>query len=283
MGAHLTLRPDTRANVLGIGVHALDLDIAATLIERAVREGQKGYVCVTGVHGVMEAQRDPELRQILNHALITAPDGMPMSWVGRLQGFGQIDRVFGPDFMAAMCRLSADRGYRNFLYGGKPGVAELLSATLQRKFTGLQIAGTYTPPFGDLNPDQEETIFARVREAKPHIVWVGLSTPKQEQFMARYLDRLDAPLLVGVGAAFDFHAGLVRDCSAWIKRAGLQWLHRLVQDPRRLWRRYLRNNPAFVWHIACQITGVRQYPSGEAACEVTLKRYEELGSRYPGA
>ncbi|MGB6687465.1 MAG: WecB/TagA/CpsF family glycosyltransferase [Terracidiphilus sp.] len=251
------------ADVLGVRVSAIDLGVAVEIADRCISTGSRGYTCLTGVHGVMEARRDPELRRILNRALINAPDGMPMSWVGRLQGFREIDRVFGPDFMSAMCSQSVDRGYRNFLYGGKPGVAELLSATLQRKFAGLQIVGTCTPPFGDLSPDQEEAMFARVREAKPHIVWVGLSTPRQERFMARYLDRLEAPLLVGVGAAFDFHTGLVRDCSGWIKRAGLQWLHRLLQDPRRLWRRYLTNNPAFLWHIACQMTGLRQYPSEE--------------------
>lgn len=272
----------SHADVLGVKVSAIDLTFAVEMAERWISTGNRGYMCLTGVHGVMEAQRDPELRRILNHALITAPDGMPMSWVGRLQGLGQIDRVFGPDFMAAMCRLSVDRGYRNFLYGGKPGVAEFLSATLQRKFRGLQIVGTYTPPFGDLDHDQEKAIFSRVQEAKPHIVWVGLSTPKQERFMARYLDRLDTPLLVGVGAAFDFHTRLVRDCSPWIKRAGLQWLHRLLQDPRRLWRRYLRNNPAFLWHIACQIAGLRQYPSGERASDPALKRYEKLGSGNSG-
>jgi N-acetylglucosaminyldiphosphoundecaprenol N-acetyl-beta-D-mannosaminyltransferase len=270
------------ADVLGVKVSAVNLRVAVEMAERWISSGNRGYICLTGVHGVMEAQRDPELRRILNHALMTAPDGMPMSWVGRLQGFSKIDRVFGPDFMAAMCRLSVDRGYRNFLYGGKPGVAELLSATLQKRFAGLKIVGTCTPPFGDLDHDREQSILAGIRKAKPHIVWVGLSTPKQERFMARYLGQLEAPLLVGVGAAFDFHAGLIRDCSDWIKRAGLQWLHRLMQDPARLWRRYLTNNPAFLWRIAWQIAGLRQYPSGEGPRELDLKPLRELESRNPG-
>lgn len=159
-----------------------------------------------------------------------------------------------------MCRLSVERGYRNFLYGGKPGVAELLSETLQQRFPGLQVVGTYTPPFRNLTPEEEEEILAKVEQSKPHILWVGLSTPKQERFMAQYVDRLRVPLLIGVGAAFDYHTGQIRDCSDWIKRAGLQWLHRLMQDPRHLWRRYLRNNPAFLWHIAWQISGLRRYP-----------------------
>jgi len=248
------------ADVLGVRVSAVNMKRAVELADQWVAAGNPGYICVTGVHGVMEAQADSELRQILNHALINAPDGMPMSWIGHLQGFREMDRVFGPDFMTDMCRLSVERGYRNFLYGGKPGVAELLSETLQRRFPGLQVVGTYTPPFRNLTPEEEEEILAQVRESRPHIMWVGLSTPKQERFMAQYVDRLQAPLLVGVGAAFDYHTGRIRDCSEWIKRAGLQWLHRLMQDPRHLWRRYLRNNPAFLWHMAWQVSGLRQYP-----------------------
>jgi N-acetylglucosaminyldiphosphoundecaprenol N-acetyl-beta-D-mannosaminyltransferase len=253
------------ADVLGVKVSAIDMGHAVELADRWVAAGKPGYVCVTGVHGVMEAQSDSELRRIFNHAFLNTPDGMPLSWVGRLQGFRRMDRVYGPDFMTAMCRLSIKRGYRHFLYGGKPGVAELLSEKLKRSFPGLQVVGTYTPPFRTLTANEEEEIFAQVRQSRPHILWVGLSTPKQEKFMAQYLDRLEVPLLVGVGAAFDYHTGRIRECSDWIKRVGLQWLHRLMQDPRHLWRRYLHNNPAFLWRIAFQISGLRRYPtSGEA-------------------
>ena len=247
------------ANVLGVRVSAVDLKSAVDLSDQWIRSAKgHGYVCVTGVHGVMEAHADSDLRRVLNRALINVPDGMPMSWVGHLQGFRNMDRVFGPDFMIAMCRLSAERGYRNFLYGGKPGVAALLSETLQRKIPGLQVVGTYTPPFRSLTADEENEVLAQVRESQPHILWVGLSTPKQERFMAKYVDSLRVPLMVGVGAAFDFHTGAIRDCSPWVKRAGLQWLHRLIQDPKHLWKRYLRNNPAFLWHIALQLSRLRQ-------------------------
>jgi len=245
------------ADVLGVRVSAIDLQMAIDLAGRWIDAGRSGYICLTGVHGVMEAQRDRELRRIFNRAFITAPDGMPMTWVGHHQGFANMDRVFGPDFMAAMCALSAARGYRNFLYGGKPGVAPLLGSALQARFPGLQIVGTFTPPFAELTRQQEEEMLAQISASRPDIVWVGLSTPKQERFMARYFERMKAPLLVGVGAAFDYHTGSIRDCSGWIKRAGLQWLHRLLQDPVRLWKRYLRNNPAFIWQMACQICGLR--------------------------
>jgi N-acetylglucosaminyldiphosphoundecaprenol N-acetyl-beta-D-mannosaminyltransferase len=253
------------ADVLGVKVSAINLGMAVDLADQWIVARKRGYICVTGVHGVMEAQKDAEFLSILNHAFINTPDGMPMSWVGRLQGHSQMDRVFGPDFMAAMCRLSTERGYRHFLYGGESGVAELLKETLQRRFPGLRVVGTYTPPFRSLSAAEEEEVLAQVQATKPHILWVGLSTPKQERFMAHYIDRLEVPLLVGVGAAFDYHTGRIRDCPRWVKRAGLQWLHRLLQDPKRLWKRYLRNNPAFVWNIALQTLKLGKFPCSSDA------------------
>jgi len=254
------------ANVLGVRVSAVNLESAVDLSDQWISSAKgHGYVCATGVHGVMEAREDSAVRQILNCALINVPDGMPMSWVGHLQGFLNMDRVFGPDLMMAMCRLSVERGYRNFLYGGKPGVAALLGETLQKKLPGLQIVGTYTPPFRSLNPDEEKELLAKIQESRPHILWVGLSTPKQERFMAQYVDYLQVPLIFGVGAAFDFHTGAIRDSPTLVKRMGLQWLHRLIQDPAHLWKRYLRNNPAFLFHIALQLSQLRQYPFGSDA------------------
>lgn len=239
-----------RADVLGVNVSAVTLSRAVAIAEAWIARRRPGYICLTGVHGIMEAHADPEFRDILNHAILNAPDGMPLSWIGRAQGHRAMDRVFGPDFMAAMCRASVDRRYRHFLYGGQPGVAEDLKRSLVQRFPGLQIVGTYTPPFRPLTPSEEAEFLSAVQSAQPDIVWIGLSTPKQERFMASWIDRLHVPLLVGVGAAFDYHTGRLRDSPRWIKRAGLQWLHRLAQDPRRLWRRYLRTHPAFLWHIA---------------------------------
>jgi N-acetylglucosaminyldiphosphoundecaprenol N-acetyl-beta-D-mannosaminyltransferase len=262
------------ANVLGVRVSAVDLKSATDLCDQWIQSTKgPGYVCVTGVHGVMEAHGNCEVRRVLNHAWMNVPDGMPMSWVGRLQGYRNMDRVFGPDLMMAMCELSVERGYRSFLYGGKPGVAELLSKTLQKKIPGFQVVGTYTPPFRGLTEDEEGDVLARVRESRPDIIWVGLSTPKQEQFMARYVDYFQVPLMFGVGAAFDFHTGTIRDCAPWIKRTGFQWFHRLVQDPKRLWKRYVRNNPAFLWYIAMQLLRFRQYPSGLETASIGSLHY----------
>lgn len=249
-----------RANVLGIGISAINMREALHYSEQLLHERRKGYICVTGVHGIMEAQRDPALKDILNGAYLCTPDGMPTVWVGRLQGNSTMGRVYGPDFMLEMCRRSVARECRHFLYGGGPGVTERLQRNLERKAPGIRIVGTFTPPFRQLTPTEEERVIAAVGEADADIVWVGLSTPKQERFMARMVDRLDARLMVGVGAAFDIHAGLLADAPTWMKICGLQWLHRLAMEPHRLWRRYLANNPRFLWSIGLQLSGLRRFP-----------------------
>jgi len=190
-----------------------------------------------------------------------------------------MDRVFGPDFMLALCKLSVERGYRNFLYGGQPGVAEQLRTALVMRFPGLQIVGTCTPPFRPLNLHEAEELVGLVRELRPDIIWVGLGAPKQERFMAHYFEQLQVPLMVGVGAAFDFHTGRIRDCSDWIKRAGLQWLHRLMQDPRRLWKRYLRTNPEFLWRIAWQLSGLQKSRENRKRIQEDLSREEGSETR----
>lgn len=243
----------SRCNVLEVRISAINLEQAVELAERRIRERDKGYICVTGVHGVMEAQRDRALLDILNHAFITTPDGMPTVWVGRLQGHREMGRVYGPDFMLELCARSPRAGYRHFLYGGKPGVSEHLASVLCERFPGIKIVGRYTPPFRPLNLDEKSALVAQVRESRPDVIWVGLSTPKQERFMAEYLDRLDTCLMVGVGAAFDIHTGCIADAPTWMKEAGLQWFHRLCQEPHRLWRRYLINNPTFIFKIGLQL------------------------------
>jgi N-acetylglucosaminyldiphosphoundecaprenol N-acetyl-beta-D-mannosaminyltransferase len=246
-----------RANVLGVGVHAIDLPSAAGIIESAVHEGRKGYVCLTGVHGVMEAQRDPQFRRILNQAFLVTPDGAPTVWIGRVQGHSTMKRVFGPDLMLEVCRRSAGTEIRHFLYGGNPGIAAELAESLCRRFPGLKVAGTFTPPFRPLEPSEQLSLERQLETAQPDIVWVGLSTPKQERFMADNFRRLRCKIMIGVGAAFDIHTGHLKDAPKWVKDAGLQWAHRLCQEPRRLWKRYLVNNSAFLVAIGLQLAGLR--------------------------
>lgn|ERR1019366_7575349 len=248
------------ANLLGVEVEALDMERAVTRVEEALSEKRKGYVCLVGVHGIMEAQRKPSLAAIYADATIAVPDGTPTVWVGHLQGLSWMRRVTGPDLMLEIFRREQFASCTHFFLGGKEGVAEELSAAILRRFPSAHIVGTYTPPFRDLTLSEEVGLVARIRELKPDVIWVGLSTPKQEHFMSKYLPVLDTTLMFGVGAAFDFHTGRIRDCAGWIKRAGLQWLHRLIQDPRHLWLRYLRNNPAFIYRIALQLTGLRTFP-----------------------
>jgi len=251
----------SRCNVLGVRVSAINMEEAVRLADLHIQTGRSGYVCVTGVHGVMEAQSDRDFGLILNRSTITTPDGMPMVWVGHAQGHSGMSRVYGPEFMLQVCELSVKRGYRHFLYGGKPGVAESLAKNLSNRFPGLQIAGTYTPPFRALNDCEEKDLLCQLKDCKPDFFWVGLSTPKQERFMAQYVDKLSVPLMVGVGAAFDILSGGIADAPQWMKQSGLQWLHRLLQEPRRLGKRYLINNPKFIWKVALQLSHIRNFNS----------------------
>ena len=248
-----------RVNVLGVGLSVLNLETAVAAIAEAVQTRTKGYVCVTGVHGVSEAQSDPAFRTILNRAFLCTPDGMPMVWMGKAAGFLEMDRVYGPDLMLEVFRWSQKRPVRHFFFGGAPGVAGELKASLEARFPGVQIAGCYTPPFRPLDEAEEEDLRKQVTEARVDLFWVGLSTPKQERFMANYLDKLDATVMLGVGAAFDFHAGRVPQAPKWMQRSGLEWFFRLCKEPRRLWRRYLKNNPLFVGRAFLQLTRLRKY------------------------
>jgi N-acetylglucosaminyldiphosphoundecaprenol N-acetyl-beta-D-mannosaminyltransferase len=252
--------PLVKTSVLGVGISAINLSRAVALVFDAIRRREKGYICVTGVHGVMEAQRDELFRKVLNSAFLCTPDGMPMVWMSWLQGRRGISRVYGPDLMEEVLRQSPAAGVRHFLYGGYNGTGELLKRKLLERFPGLQIVGVFEPPFRPLNADEEKALISQVSQSRPDIIWVGISTPKQEFFMANYLPKLDTALMIGVGAAFDFFAGLKRQAPRWMQRSGLEWLFRLGQDPKRLFRRYLRNNPDFLWRALLQLSRVKRYP-----------------------
>lgn len=258
------------ANVLGIGVHALSLEDAVDAIASAVLSRQRGYICVASVHGIMEARRDSYLERTFREAFLVVPDGVPTVWVGRAQGLS-ITRVFGPDLMLAVLQEKRLSHAKHYLYGGAPDVAKQLEQALLEKCAGLQIVGAYCPPFRSLSSAEEKEVVDEIHRVQPDIMWVGLSTPKQERFMAEYLPKLSTTLMVGVGAAFDFHTGRINDSPVWVKRMGLQWLHRLAQDPKRLWRRYLFNNPPFAWNAILQVLGLKHF---------SLAAVEELGTSH---
>lgn len=249
----------SHANVLGVGISAINLPLAIQLLLNSALENEKGYVCVTGVHGVCEAQRDPQFRDILNRSLLNTPDGMPMSWVGRLQGHSNMNRVYGPDLMLGISDEGRAHNIRHFYFGGKEGVAKALQKNMETRFPGLLVVGTYTPPFRPLNLEEELALASIIEEARPHFFWVGLSTPKQERFMSLNFRKLDANIFIGVGAAFDMHAGLIRQAPRWMQTSGLEWFYRLCTEPRRLWKRYLYNNPLFIARIIAQLAGIRKY------------------------
>lgn len=249
-----------RINVLGVGISEINYETALEQIRAALTERRKGYITVTGVHGVSESQEDEALREIHNASFLTTPDGMPMTWMGRLNGSKIINRVYGPTLMLRVLEESVGRGWRHFFYGGGDGVAEELKANLEQRYPGLNIVGTYTPPFRPLNEEEEAGLARQVAELRPDCFWVGLSTPKQERFMSAYLSKLDTTLMFGVGAAFDFHAGKVAQAPPVLQQAGLEWVYRTYKEPKRLWKRYFKNNPLFIGRALGQLTGLRKYP-----------------------
>jgi N-acetylglucosaminyldiphosphoundecaprenol N-acetyl-beta-D-mannosaminyltransferase len=252
------LRPE-RINVLGVGISAINMASALERIERWILTRERQYICITGVHGVMESQRDPELRRIHNAAGLVTPDGMPMVWLLWAGGYRTAERVYGPDLMMAVLELSVARGYRHFFYGASEATLARLETNLRAHFPGLSITGSHSPPFRPLTSSEEAAVVEMINAARPDVVWVGLSTPKQERWMAANRDRLEAPVLVGVGAALDFHAGVLRQAPHFMQLSGVEWLFRLAVEPRRLWRRYLRNNPAFLLRISGQKLGLKRY------------------------
>ena len=259
-----------RVNVLGVGISPINLRLAEELVFEAIHSGRQGYVGVTGVHGVSEAYSDKKFRDILNNAYLNTPDGMPMVWYARMYGFEKVSRVYGPDLMLNILSRSNIEDVKHFFYGGGEGVADLLKEKLEQKLPEIEIVGTYTPPFRPLTNEEEIEVRNLINDSGAHCVWVGLSTPKQEKFMSGFLKKFGAndsgdsslkgpKIFFGVGAAFDFHAGLIPQAPAWMQKSGLEWLYRLYKEPKRLWKRYLKNNPLFLFRALLQIFGVKKY------------------------
>lgn len=252
-------------DVLGVRVDCLNMDALLAHLAGMLQHGEKGYLSAITVHGVMLARRDPAFSAALDDATVAIPDGTPIAWAGRLQGHSGMQYVTGPALMREVFLREEFVACTHFFYGGGAGVAQELAAHFRAVVPGAKIVGTYTPPYRPLTKAEERALIAQVRQCRPDMIWVGLGTPKQDKFMRRYLPLLDTKIMFGVGAAFDFHTGRIRDCSPWIKRAGLQWLHRLIQDPKRLWWRYLRDNPAFVWSMLTELAKRRSGRRSEPA------------------
>jgi N-acetylglucosaminyldiphosphoundecaprenol N-acetyl-beta-D-mannosaminyltransferase len=248
-----------KVNILGVGISAINMGEALEQIADWIDRREHHYISVCNVHTVMECQRDAAMRQAVNGASMATPDGMPLVWLGRSKSKRDVSRVYGPDLVLALCQFSAQRGYSHYFYGGEEGVPGLLAERLQARVPGLQVAGGYSPPFRPLLPEEDASIVSRINAAHPDIVWVGLGTPKQDLWMAAHRKQLAAPVLIAVGAAFDFHAGRKKQAPHWMQQSGLEWLFRLITEPRRLWRRYVFYNPLFVTMVLLQALGLRKY------------------------
>jgi N-acetylglucosaminyldiphosphoundecaprenol N-acetyl-beta-D-mannosaminyltransferase len=256
--------PETAAapdhtEILGVRVSAVSLHSAARRIDDWAKRGERHYVAVTGVHGLIEAQDDPAFKRILNGAGLCVPDGVPLVWLSRLAGRSHVTRVFGPDLMLEVSALLARRRGRAFYYGGQEGVADQLAASMVARFPGLRTAGVHCPPFRPLEAAERREAIARINASEADVLWVGLSTPKQERWMAEFRPELNVPVLLGVGAAFDYNTGRIDRAPPWVQSAGLEWLFRITQDPKRLWKRYARSNPLFLYYLACERLGLKRF------------------------
>jgi N-acetylglucosaminyldiphosphoundecaprenol N-acetyl-beta-D-mannosaminyltransferase len=248
-----TPTPPGRAEILGIPLAVSCYEQVMDWMDAMVAAGERGYVTAAAVNLVMNAQENPATMEAVMAATLAVPDGQPLVWALRALGHAGATRVYGPDLMASYCARAAGNGTRMYLYGGRGDAErEQLADRLRERYPGLRIVGGASPPFTPLTLEQDERLLADIDASGAQVVWVGTGQPKQEQWMHRMRPRLRAPLLVGVGAAFDFHAGLVKQAPPWMQRSGLEWAYRLMREPRRLWRRYARYNPRFVVGFARQ-------------------------------
>lgn len=236
-------------DILNVKISATNMNEACAAIENSIKRNDKGYVCVCPVSTIMECQADRKVLDSVNAAFLATPDGMPVVWLGRLKGRKNISRVYGPDLLLRICQISEQKGYRNYFYGSTPEVLEKLLDNLKKKFPDLAISGGYSPPFGKLSAEEDEKNIEMLNAADSDIIWVGLGSPKQDLWMNRHKGLLDSPVMIGVGAAFDFIAGTKKQAPTWMQRVGLEWFFRLISEPRRLWKRYLVGNSLFLFLV----------------------------------
>jgi N-acetylglucosaminyldiphosphoundecaprenol N-acetyl-beta-D-mannosaminyltransferase len=262
-GSDLPRPQDVRMReILGLPIAMTDYDEAMDVMDGMIARRERGYIIATAVHALMVGQDDPEMRSALQGSTLTVPDGMPLVWAANALGEDLKDRVYGPELMLRYCERSRDKGHRIFLYGGRDqGSLAQLALNLRVRFPGIKIVGGYSPPFRTLTAEEDRAIAAQINEASPDLVWIGIGVPKQEKWMARLRDQIEAPVLAAVGAAFDFHAGRVSMAPQWMQTRGLEWTYRIAQEPRRLLPRYLIHNPRFVAKIAAQLVRERLRPA----------------------
>jgi N-acetylglucosaminyldiphosphoundecaprenol N-acetyl-beta-D-mannosaminyltransferase len=246
-------RPSFR--ILGVPVHAVQVPGVVSQIQRWIRSDVKGrYIAVTSMHGIAESRTDSKFRCALDSADLVVPDGMPLVWLARCHGYPLKRRVYGPELMETFCRETR-AAYRHFFYGGGPGTAQLLADSLHQRY-GIVVAGTCSPPFRAPTEEERQELVSYVGRVSPDVLWVGLSTPKQEKWMHQNRNQLSVPVMLGVGAAFDFNSGKTRQAPSWMREHGLEWLFRLLTEPKRLWRRYLVSIPKAAGLVLLELVGL---------------------------
>lgn len=243
--------------ILGVKVNAVSMSDTLSLISKWIYSRTPHYVCCVPAHSIMECVDAPGLRRVFNRSNLCTPDGMAIVWLLKAKGYSQVERVYGPDLLLETCREGLKYGWRHFFYGGKPGTGEKLAGIMQQKYPGIQIAGWNSPPFRQLLADEEVTFKGIISRAKPDILWVALGSPRQERWMAQWVNEIDVPVLIGVGAAFDFLTGQKAQAPKWIQKSGFEWFFRLVNEPGRLWKRYVINYPRFAALIILEKLGIK--------------------------
>ncbi|MFC1481908.1 WecB/TagA/CpsF family glycosyltransferase [Candidatus Neomarinimicrobiota bacterium] len=251
-----------RYHILGVGISKVNLERTFQIMDEWIREKKREYIILAGAHGIVECQSDDKLRSIYNNAGLVTPDGMPEVWLGRIKGVKEIEKVYAPDIMMGIFARSASEGYRHFFYGGKEGVAELLTIRMEEEYPGIEIVGSYYPPFRPLTGDEGNDVIDQINRSGADIVWVGLGCPKQDFWMAHFRDRLEAPILIGVGAGFDFLSGEKPLAPKFIQNSGFEWFYRMLSEPMRLGRRYMRIVPKFIFLILMESLGLYKPSQG---------------------
>lgn len=235
-------------NILGVDIAAINMDWLLDFTNTHVKELSGDYICVANVHTTVTASDDPEYLAVQNGGIMAIPDGGPLSSVGRKRGAENMERTTGPSYMGEILKISTEKGYRHYFYGSTPETLEKLKENLSRDYPGIQIVGMYSPPFRTLTDDEDKEIISTINEANPDFLWIGLGAPKQEKWMAAHQGKVKG-LMVGVGAAFDYFAGNIERAPEWMQKANLEWVYRLLQDPKRLFKRYLVTNTKFIWNV----------------------------------
>jgi N-acetylglucosaminyldiphosphoundecaprenol N-acetyl-beta-D-mannosaminyltransferase len=248
-----------KKEILGIGISAVNMETATLQIMDWIRYQAREMVSVAAVHSIVDAQREAQSKLAMQNSGICVPDGMPLVWMLKLSGIKNVSRVFGPDLMLSVCDRMSAKNMSAYYYGGAQGVAEELALKMEETYSGIRTAGTYSPPYRELTELEENQIVEKINSTGADIIWVGLGSPKQEKWMYKFRNQLTAPVLIGVGAAFDYNTGRIQRAPSWIQNSGLEWLFRLLQEPGRLWKRYMRNNPLFLFYIFCEKFGLKKF------------------------